>query len=89
MKTKEEIVSFLEDNYSEDEFLLADGLETAFIGVGVQFNNFVAVYDYDKCITALKRMGMNTEDAHEWMCVNVIGAYVGEKTPIFLYRAPR
>lgn len=65
--------------------LLADGFEDAFLGYGKQFNNTVAIYDYDKCVEILqKRDGMTEEDAHEWMGFNVIGAYVGKFTPIFM-----
>jgi hypothetical protein len=64
--------------------LLADGFEDAFIGFGRQFANYVAIYDYDKCIDILmKRDGMEYEDAVEFMEYNVVGAYVGPTTPVF------
>ena len=69
------------------DILLADGYETALIGVGQQFNVAMAVYDYDKCIEILmERDGMSHEDATEWMEINVVGAYVGENTPVFVRR---
>lgn len=42
-----------------------------------------ALYDTDKCIAVLMRQGMSVEDAIEYFDFNVIGAYVGEGTPMF------
>jgi len=65
--------------------LLADGFEEAVIGVGRQFNVEVMVYDYYKCVDVLmERDGMSIEDAVEWMEYNVVGAYAGKDTPIFV-----
>ena len=66
---------------------LADGFEDALIGIGRQFTQFIAVYDYDICIDILmRRDGMDYDDAIEWMEFNVVGAYVGPATPIFVSR---
>ena len=64
----------------------ADGFETAFVAVGFRYNgNDIAVYDYDLCIDVLiDRDTMSVEEAHEFMSYNVIGAYVGEETPLFI-----
>lgn len=68
----------------DEEALLADGFEDALIGHTQGFN-VVAVYDYDGCIDILvKRDQMTIEDAVEYMSFNVVGAYVGEKTPMFI-----
>ena len=64
----------------------ADGFETAFVAVAFRYNgNDIAVYDYDLCIDVLiDRDTMSVEEAHEFMSYNVIGAYVGEETPLFI-----
>ena len=65
--------------------LLATGFEKAFKGYGQQFNKVVAVYDYSKCVKILmKRDGMTEDDAREYMEFNVLGAYLGEYTPVFI-----
>ena len=66
--------------------ITADGFETAFVAVGFRYNgNDIAVYDYDTCIDVLiDRDTMSVEEAHEFMSYNVIGAYVGEQTPLFI-----
>lgn len=84
---KKQIISWIATNYDNDqEILLADGLEAAFVGLGFQFNNACAVYDVEDCINALMKQGMSNIDAWEYFDVNVQGAYVGENTPIFIER---
>jgi hypothetical protein len=72
------------ERLADEEALLADGFDRALIG-HTQGMNVVAVYDYDLCIDILVKNGeMSIEDAVEHMSFNVVGAYVGEKTPIFV-----
>ena len=67
------------------EAKFADGFDEAIIGYDAV--GFRAVYDYDKCSEILmKRDGGTKHDAHEYMEFNVVGAYVGEFTPIFVHR---
>ena len=67
------------------DVIVADGFEDALIGVGQQFNKAMAVYDRQKCIEILiERDGMSDEEAVEYFEFNVIGAWVGEQTPMFL-----
>lgn len=68
----------------EESFLLADGLEEAFIGIGYQFNTPIAIYSKKKAIQCFMDQGMDEEGAYEYFDYNVIGSYVGEQTPIFL-----
>ncbi len=76
----QELLQELEDN----ECLLSDGFDDALIGI-TEGMNPVSVYDTDKCIEVLIRDSkMNHEDAVEYFYFNVVGAYVGEKTPVFL-----
>ena len=67
----------------------ADGFDEAIIGYDAV--KFRAVYDYNKCLEILTRPSltkekMTKEEAHEHMEFNVVGAYVGEFTPIFIHR---
>lgn len=82
MKRKQ-ISNYINENYPDLEILLADGFENAFLGVGQQFNTFFAIYDKRKCIDILsEEMGM--EEAEEYFDFNVVGAYVGKSTPVFV-----
>jgi hypothetical protein len=72
------------DALTDAEALLADGFESALIG-HTHGPNTVAVYDYDMCVHVLmERDEMSCEDAVEFMEFNVVGSYVGEKTPLFI-----
>lgn len=81
---KNKIKKILEETLSEEEnILLADGFENAFIGIGRQFGKPMAVYDRKKCIKILMK-DMPYEEAEEYFQFNVEGAWVGEQTPVFL-----
>ena len=66
--------------------LKADGFDKAFLGVASRFNmEDVFAYDMDECIAILcRRDNMSYEDAIEFFHYNVLGAWVGKKTPLFL-----
>ena len=67
--------------------LLANGFEDALLGIGQQFDKSMAVYDRDKCLQILvERDGMTPEEAEDYFEFNVVGAWVGEYTPIFMIR---
>jgi hypothetical protein len=68
------------------EALLADGFEDALIGVVQRCGtNPLALYSYSKCVEILMdRDEMDYEGAVEYMGYNVLGAYMGENTPMFM-----
>jgi hypothetical protein len=68
------------------EALLADGLESAYVGFTINFHHQnVAVYDYRKCIGILvDRDGMTEEEADEFLAFNTLDAYVGPNGPLFI-----
>lgn len=41
-------------------------------------------YDRERCIEALVTAGMDREEAEEFFEFNTIGAWVGERTPVFI-----
>lgn len=88
---RKKICEFIDEYYPDDDIeegnriLLADGFETAFLGVGAAFYNPpCAIYDYEKCIDLLIRDGCDYEEAIEYFEFNVSGAYVGPQTPLFI-----
>ena len=70
------------------EAMLADGFSEAILGMCLQFGcEPIVAYDYNKCIDILiKRDGMTTSEASDYIQFNVIGAYVGNNTPVFIMR---
>jgi hypothetical protein len=75
---------------SNPQALKADGFDDAIIGIASRcgMNDLIA-YDVSKCLTILmERDGMEYEEALEFFEFNVIGAYMGENTPIFITTEP-
>ena len=68
------------------EAMLADGFDEAVLGMCIQFGTAPLVaYDYEKCIKILMdRDKMTKTEAIDFMEFNVIGAYVGLNTPVFI-----
>lgn len=69
--------------YPDEEILKADGFDRAVIGIDPE--SMRLVYDrnimFDILVTDEE---MDPEDAIEHLNFNVYGAYVGEKTPIYV-----
>jgi len=70
----------------DSEMLTADGFDDAIIGVLERAGRLpVVAYDQDKCIQVLMdRDGMDYKEAMEFLDVNVIGAWKGDRTPEFI-----
>ena len=67
-----------------NQCLLADGFNEAIIGIS-QCNTVKAIYSSKKCIDILmERDKMSEEEAVEFFQFNVVGSYMGDKTPIFI-----
>ena len=79
MIDKEQLMEIL----AEEECLTADGFEDALVGC-TYGANVVAVYDINKMIEVLVEEGMEYDDAVEFLDYNVVGAYVGDKTPQYI-----
>ena len=74
-----------EDDGAHEGALLADGFEGAFVGFGFHFHAAVAVYDYERCLDILQtRDGMSEDEAREFFEFNVVGAWMGPHTPVFM-----
>ena len=72
-------------DYRTAEPLEADGLEDALIGTGWQFIQALMVYSVKKVLEILMtRDGMSYEEAREFFEFNIVGAYVGAGTPVFV-----
>ena len=68
--------------------LKVDGFDKAFLGVASRYGmDDVFAYDYDKVLkTLIEQQGMSPDEAQEWVEFNIIGAWVGNKTPLFVKR---
>ena len=51
--------------------------------IGIDEGSYRLIYSKTKCIEIFVNEGMDVEDALEHYYYNVVGSYVGEKTPIW------
>ena len=65
-----------------ENVLIADGFDDAVIGI--EPLTMRVVYDIDKVIEILMDQGMDHDEAIEYYEFNIVGAYVGEQTPLFV-----
>jgi hypothetical protein len=71
----------------DPDLLLMDGFDDCIIGICEAFGSVpVVAYDYDKVLANLQASGMTYEEAVEYHEFNQAGAYVGERTPVFIRR---
>jgi hypothetical protein len=75
-----ELLDSIIENFEDEGILLADGFDDAVIGID---NNMRLIYSVSRCVEILMKEGMSHEDALEHLSYNTMGAYVGEKIPIF------
>ena len=66
--------------------LKLDGFDNAIIGVGERCTtDSMIVYDYDKMVKVLvTRDDMSYEEAEEYIDFNIVGAWIGDTTPIIV-----
>ena len=83
--TREELIELAGD----DELLFADGFDEAILGIGARCGQpQLVVYSHARCIDILLKRGVTTVDeAEEYFEFNVAGAWMGDRTPLFLYDA--
>ena len=76
----------LRDILAEDdpELLFADGFDDAIIGITYRFGQEpVVLYDRGLVLESMMADGMTYEEAIEFFEFNIIGSWVGERTPAF------
>lgn len=74
-----------------EELLKLDGFDVAIIGVCMTWHGNMLVeriiYDGNKIGEILEKQGIKKEDVQEYIDYNIIGAYVGDATPIVMWPA--
>jgi hypothetical protein len=78
-----DIIDFIGE--TNPEALLLDGFDDAIIGIAQRINlGPVVAYDVEKILHILCKDGMTYEEALEYYNFNILGAWMGEFTPIFV-----
>ena len=80
--SREDIENFIESLETLKGGLLADNLDTAFVGVDTEADTPRAVYSIQRCISKLAE-DMPLAEAEEYFWFNVAGA-CGEGFPIYI-----
>lgn len=72
-----------------EDLLKIDGMDKALIGVCMTWNGHMLVerlvYDGQIITETLSEQGMSEEEAQDYIDFNIIGAYVGDSTPIVMW----
>lgn len=68
------------------DLMRMDGFDDAILGVVERIGLQTVCYDLKKVIEILMKQGMDEQDAWDWYQFNMLGAWVGEATPVFLER---
>ena len=82
--TREDIEAFIEGELPDQDVLLADGLDDAFLGLASDDDPPVAVYSIQKSIEIFKSQGMNRAEEWENFRINVQRALGSEDYPLFI-----
>ena len=70
----------------DDDVLYCTDLDDAFVGFSMRYGDGpLATYDIEKIIKILmERDGMDEPSAREFYGFNILGAWVGDRTPLFI-----
>jgi len=70
-----------------DGVMIIDGANSALVGVGQRCGQPpIAIYSYDALVAHFVADGMDEGEAMEWIEYNIVGAWLGEGTPIVLVK---
>lgn len=82
-----EALSNLLAELSDEGPVVLEGFDSCVIGTAERFGlgGRVLAYDYEACVELLMvRDGMDRDGAIEYLDFNVLGAWFGEGTPVFV-----
>lgn len=82
--TRDELATLMREH--NEDALLADGFELAFLGPAERCGQpTLASYSAKRALRVLvERDGMSYEEAVEWFGFNVVGAWAGPGTPVWI-----
>ena len=83
-QSEEELLEHIQYNFPDS--MLANGYNSAIIGVAGGFDSGRVVYSVKKMVEVCMRdLSVDAEEAMEWLEYNTFGAFVGDYTPIYIY----
>lgn len=67
------------------DLIVIDGFDDCIIGAAERFgSDLFAVYDLNKILAKLESQGMTEDEAMDFFCHNMVGSYLGDRTPAFM-----
>lgn len=73
-----------------NQLVLWNGMDEALVGYVMNKDlEPIAVYSYSKAVEVFLDQGLEYVDAVEYLHFNLIDAYLGERTPLWLYEGSR
>jgi hypothetical protein len=82
-QSQEELLEHIQYNFPDS--MLADGYNSAIIGVAGGFDSGRVVYSVKKMVeVCMKELSVDADEAIEWIEYNTFGAFIGEYTPIYV-----
>lgn len=80
----QKILEWIDETF--EIIIYPDGFEDCIVGVAEKFGGPpVAVMDMEKILAKLRKGDMTHEEAVEYFEFNILGAYVGEQTPVYMH----
>ena len=85
--SRADIEEMVKEGCLSGELLFADGWDDAIVGVHRRAfdHHSCVVYSRDKIIESLVSQGCDLSEAEEFFEFNIVGAYVGKHTPIYIH----
>ena len=78
------ILQWIDETF--DVVVYPSGFENCIVGIAEKYDGPpVAVLDIEKMLATLEEQGMNHDEALEYFEFNILGAYVGEATPVYMH----
>ena len=82
-QSEEELLEHIQYNFPDS--MLANGYNSAIIGIASGFDSGRVVYSVKKMVEVCMRdLSVDADEAIEWLEYNTFGAFVGDYTPIYL-----
>lgn len=74
------------DEDDSETLLAIEGMNDCIVGVGRRCSKpDVLVYSHAMLVASFVRQGMTETEAYEWVEFNIVGAWLGEQTPMVIY----
>jgi hypothetical protein len=82
--SSDKVLEWIDETF--DVVVYPSGFENCILGVAEKFGGPpVAVLDIEKMLSQMQEEGMTYEEALEYFEFNILAAYVGDQTPVYVH----